>query len=90
VPARSRKPAPTQNEPDVKSLMRAAAERQLAVAALQRKYEESQSIPTEQLVLDMRELLSTERVVLDAIITLFVKLEHAEQHRCTQPPAPPP
>jgi len=35
-----------------------------------KKYAESQSIPTEQLVLDMRELLSTERVVLDAIITL--------------------
>jgi hypothetical protein len=58
--------------------MRAAAERQLAVAALQKKYEASESIPTEQLVLDMRELLSTERVVLDAIITLFVKLGHAE------------
>jgi hypothetical protein len=54
--------------------MKAAAERQLAVAALQKKYAESESIPTEQLVLDMRELLSTERVVLDAIITLFVKL----------------
>ena len=62
------------HDPDVSSLMRAAAERQLAVAALQKKYEESESIPTEQLVLDMRELLSTERVVLDAIITLFVKL----------------
>jgi hypothetical protein len=62
--------------------MRAAAERQLAVAALQRKYEQSESIPTEQLVLDMRELLSTERVVLDAIITLFVKLGHGE----IQPP----
>ena len=61
------------NDPDINSLMQAAAERQLAVAALQRKYEQSESIPTEQLVLDMRELLSTERVVLDAIITLFVK-----------------
>ena len=66
------------NDPDINSLMQAAAERQLAVAALQKKYGQSESIPTEQLVLDMRELLSTERVVLDAIITLFVKLGHAE------------
>ena len=66
------------NDPDINSLMRAASERQLAVAALQKKYEQSESIPTEQLVLDMRELLSTERVVLDAIITLFVKLGHGE------------
>jgi hypothetical protein len=66
------------NDPDINSLMQAAAERQLAVAALQKKYGLSESIPTEQLVLDMRELLSTERVVLDAIITLFVKLGHAE------------
>jgi hypothetical protein len=28
--------------------------------------------------MDMRELLSTERVVLDAIITLFVKLGHGD------------
>jgi hypothetical protein len=67
------------NDPDVNSLMKAAAERQLAVAALQKKYELSDSVPTEQLVLDMRELLSTERVVLDAIITLFVKLGHGEE-----------
>ena len=66
------------NDPDIKSLMRAAAERQSAVAALQKKYQESESIPTEQLVLDMRELLATERVVLDAIITLFVKLGHSD------------
>jgi hypothetical protein len=59
--------------------MKAAAERQLAVAALQKKYEQSESIPTEQLVLDMQELWSTERVVLDAIITLFVKLGHDEE-----------
>ena len=65
------------NDPDINSLMKAAAERQLAVAALQKKYESSDSIPTEQLVLDMRELLSTERVVLDAIITLFVKIGQA-------------
>ena len=65
------------NDPDVESLMKAAAERQLAVAALQTKYAQSESIPTEQLVLDMRELLATERVVLDAIITLFLKLGHA-------------
>jgi hypothetical protein len=63
---------------DVSSLMKAAAERQLAVAALQKKYAESESVPTEQLVLDLRELLATERVVLDAIITLFVKLGHAQ------------
>ena len=62
------------NDPDLGSLMKAAAERQQAVAALQKKYAESESIPTEQLVLDMRELLATERVVLDAIITLFLKL----------------
>jgi hypothetical protein len=73
------------NDPDVTSLMRAASERQLAVAALQKKYEQSESIPTEQLVLDMRELLSTERVVLDAIITLFVKLGHAEGPRVAGP-----
>ena len=65
-------------DPDVSSLMRAAAERQLAVAALQQKYEASESVPTEQLVHDMRELLATERVVLDAIITLFVKLGHEQ------------
>jgi hypothetical protein len=66
------------HDPDINSLMKAAAERQLAVAALQKKYAESESIPTEQLVRDMRELLSTERVVLDAIITLFVKLGHGD------------
>ena len=71
------------NDPDVNSLIMAATERQLAVAALQKKYERSESVPTEQLVLDMRELLATERVVLDAIITLFVKLGHSEA-------APPP
>lgn len=61
---------------DLSSLMKAATERQLAVTALQKKYAGSESIPTEQLVSDMRELLATERVVLDAIITLFVKLGH--------------
>ena len=65
---------------EISSLMKAASERQLAVAALQKKYEESESVPTEQLVLDMRELLATERVVLDAIITLFVKLGEGEEH----------
>ena len=64
---------------DMNSLVKAASERQLAVAALQKKYLESESVPTEQLVLDMRELLSTERVVLDAIITLFVKLGHGDE-----------
>jgi hypothetical protein len=46
------------------------------VTALQEKYQKSESVSTEQLVQDMRELLATERVVLDAIITLFVKLGH--------------
>ena len=64
------------NDPDVNSLMMAATERQLAVSALQKKYADSEDVPTEQLVRDMRELLATERVVLDAIITLFVKLGH--------------
>jgi hypothetical protein len=76
------------NDPDITSLMKAASERQLAVAALQKKYLESESIPTEQLVLDMRELLSTERIVLDAIITLFVKLGHTEDRK-PAPTAPP-
>jgi hypothetical protein len=67
----------TMNDLDVSNLMKAAAERQLAVAALQRKYLAQENVPTEQLVLDMRELLATERVVLDAIITLFIKLGHA-------------
>lgn len=66
------------NDPDINALMKAAGERQLAVAALQKKYEASESVPTEQLVLDMRELLATERVVLEAIISLFVKLGHGE------------
>ena len=61
------------NDPDVNSLTMAASARQRAVAALQKKYAESDDVPTEQLVRDMRELLATERVVLDAIITLFVK-----------------
>ena len=67
------------NDPDISSLMKAATERQLAVTSLQKKYERSESIPTEQLVADMRELLSTERVVLEAIITLFVKLGHGDE-----------
>ena len=73
------------NDPDISSLMKAAAERQRAVAALQKQYEQSESIPTEQLVLDMRELLSTERVVLDAIITLFVKLGHTDDRAVAAP-----
>jgi hypothetical protein len=64
------------NDHDMISLVKAATERQMAVAALQKKYARSESVPTEQLVLDMRELLATERVVLDAIITLFAKLDH--------------
>lgn len=75
------------NDPDINRLMMAAAERQLAVAALQKKYAESDNVPTEQLVLDMRELLSTERVVLDAIITVFVKLDARESD---EPAAPTP
>jgi hypothetical protein len=74
------------NDPDVNALVLAAAERQLAVAALQRKYQASTSVPTEQLVLDMRELLATERIVLDAIITLFVKLGHAAPAARPTPP----
>jgi len=66
------------SDPDINSLKRAASERQLAVATLQKKYAESESVSTEQLVLDMRELLATERVVLDAIITLFVKIGDGE------------
>ena len=66
------------NDPELGDLVKAAAERQLAVAALQQKYGATKSIPTEQLVLDMRELLATERVILDAIITLFVKLERVD------------
>ena len=66
------------SDPELSSLMRAASERQLAVAALQLEYETSDSVPTEQLVRDMRELLATERVVLDAIITLFVKMGHVD------------
>ncbi len=75
------------DDPDIKTLMKAATERQVAVAALQKKYANSEAVPTEQLVLDMRELLSTERVVLDAIITLFIKLGHAEPSH-TVIPAP--
>jgi hypothetical protein len=66
------------SDQDIQSLKRAASERQLAVAALQKKYAESESVSTEQLVLDMRELLATERVVLDAIITLFVRIGNEE------------
>ena len=66
------------NDPDVNSLMMAASARQRAVAVLQKKYAESDDVPTDQLVRDMRELLATERVVLDAIITLFVKLGHGQ------------
>jgi len=73
------------HDPDISNLMKAATERQLAVATLQKKYQESESVPTEQLVLDMRELLSTERVVLDAIITLFVKLGHTDDRAVAAP-----
>jgi hypothetical protein len=76
------------HDTDVSSLMRAAAERQLAVVALQKKYAASESIPTEQLVRDMRELLATERVVLDAIITLFVRLGQAQAPAASHAPAP--
>ena len=54
------------NDPDIDSLMKAAAERQLAVTALLKKYEARESIPTEQLVLEMKVLLATERVVLNS------------------------
>jgi hypothetical protein len=59
---------------DLNSLMKAATDRQLAVKELQEKYANSKDISTDQLVLDMRELLATERVVLDAIITIFMGL----------------
>lgn len=65
------------SELDVKGLARAASDRLIAVDALQKKYAASKDIPTEQLVQDMRELLATERVVLDAIITLFIELGHS-------------
>jgi hypothetical protein len=68
---------------ELTNLMRAASERQLAVAALQKKYETCASLPTETLVRDMRELLATERVVLDAIITLFEAIA-----RVAPPPGP--
>lgn len=76
------------NDNDMSRLLRAAAERQLAVTALQKKYEEGESVPTEQLVRDMRELLATERVVLDAIITLFVKLGEGERLGDAKPKNP--
>ena len=69
------------NDPDINSLKRAASERQLAVVALQKKYADSDSVSTEQLVLDMRELLATERVVLDAILTLFEKVGDVEAEK---------
>ena len=74
------------HDPDISCLKRAASERQLAVAGLQKKYEASDSIPTEQLVLDMRELLATERVVLDAIITLFISWAMVRSPRELQRP----
>ena len=67
------------DDSEINDLMKAAVERQLAVTNLQQKYEASDNIPTEQLVRDMRELLTTERVVLEAIITLFMKLMHTEE-----------
>lgn len=75
------------NNPDVNDLIKAATERQLAVATLQKKYAASASVPTEQLVLDMRELLATERVVLDAIITLFVHLQAKPEAKSEPAPA---
>jgi hypothetical protein len=64
------------NDHDMQSLIKAAAERQLAVVELQEMYATSKGISTEQLVLDMGKLQATERVILDAIITLFVNLGH--------------
>ena len=74
------------NDPDIAKLMTAAAERQTAVIALQKKYEDSKSLSTEQLVLDMRELLTTEGIVLEAIITLFLKLGQVEPHEMSPSP----
>jgi hypothetical protein len=76
------------NDADMSSLLQAAAERQLAVAALQAKYAASEGLTTEQLVLDMQELLSTERVVLDEIITLFIKIPHGEEGQGGSAPPP--
>ena len=73
-------------EHDLNSLMKAAAERQLVVTALQKKYEGRETVPTE-LVADMLELLASERVILDAIITLFIKLDHDHQGRLADEPA---
>jgi len=76
---------------DVNGLVRAASDRQAAVAALQKKYQESNDFSTEQLVGDMGELLATERIVLDAIITLFVELGNRSeaQSAAAMPPATP-
>lgn len=43
------------SDSDISHLAQAAAERQLAVTALQQNYAESVGVPTEQQVLDMRE-----------------------------------
>ena len=61
-------------DPEISDLLKAVAERHLAVTTLQEKYAKSEGIATEQLVLDMGELLAAERLVLDAIVTLFLKL----------------
>ena len=75
---------------DIRRLMQAAAERQLAVATLQKKYAGSEHPSTEQLVGDMQELLAAERDILDAIITLFVDLGHGDDTGSGSAPPPPP
>lgn len=75
---------------DVNGLVRAASDRQSAVAALQKKYQESPDATAAQLVGDLQELLATERIVLDAIITLFVELGHRSDAQIPLPSAPPP
>jgi hypothetical protein len=72
---------------DISALKKAADQRQLAVNTLQKKYAASHNIPTEQLALDMCEVLATERVVLDAIITLFVDVGQDDE-RTSDPSTP--
>lgn len=66
------------DDPDMSGLLKAVTDRQLAVTALQEKYATSEGKTTEQLVLDMGELLTSERLIFDAITTLFMKLSPVE------------
>jgi hypothetical protein len=62
------------HDSELEDLLRVASERQLALAALEDKYAQSHGLPSEQLVKDMHELLAKETTVLNAIITLFIKM----------------